>query len=169
MLKHRAIQVIALTTLLAAAWTAETFAGHRIGGGVHYLRNLGDIKEQGYEPNSFSLLGSYQYAGSLLKFEGDVEYIFDFAGTDEPMWQPSAWLLAGGAIYGGAGIGIGYIDGDWQNDPFYAIRAGVELAFATLDIDLFATYRFQSDPDLEKLTGEDLDSVTFAAVLRFGP
>ena len=36
-----------------------------------------------------------------------------------------------------------------------------------MDLDLFGTYQFQKDEDLKKLTGDDLDSVTFAAVLRF--
>ncbi len=167
MLRRHALCSLA-AMLLISGWTADAAAGQRFGGGFHYLRNLGDIKAYGYEQDSYSLLGSYQLTGPLLKLEGAVEYIFDFAGVEEPMWQPSAWLLAGGSIYGGAGVGIGYIDGDWQDDPFYAIRAGVDLVFGNLWLDIFATYRFQSDPDLEALTGEDLDSITFAAVLRFG-
>lgn len=153
---------------MLAATTHIANAGSSLGGGVHYLRNLGDIKETGYDPNSFSILGSYQLGVSLLTFEADLEYIFDFAGTDEAMWEPSAWLLLGGFIYGGAGIGIGHFDGDWQDEPFYALRGGVELPLGNLGLDLFATYRFQSDETFEDLTGEDLDSITFAAVLRVG-
>jgi hypothetical protein len=147
---------------------------HRIGGGLHYLRNLADIQDDPninlddeWDNNSFGILGSYQYSGGMLKFEGDVEYVFDYAGTSESMWIPSAWVLAGGMIYGGAGVGIGYIDGEWQNDPFYALRAGVDLTLAKFDLDIFGTYQFQSDEDLKNLTGEDLDSLTFAALLRF--
>jgi hypothetical protein len=148
--------------------------GHSIGGGLHYLRNLADIQDDPninlddeWDNNSFGILGSYRYDAGLLKVEGNVEYVFDYAGTGEAMWIPSAWLLAGGMIYGGAGIGTGYIDGEWQNDPFYALRAGVNLPLGAMGLDVFGTYQFQNDEELEDLTGENLDSVTFAAVLRF--
>jgi hypothetical protein len=157
-----------IAAVLLSSWSSAADAGSSIGGGVHYLRNLGDIKAYGYEENSFSLMASYQMAGPLLKFEADVEYIFDFAGTGEAMWEPQAYLLVGGLIYGGAGIGIGYVDGDWQDDPFYALRAGVDLPLGGFNLDLFASYRFQSDEQLESLTGDDLDSMTFGALMRFG-
>ncbi|HEX5133188.1 MAG TPA: hypothetical protein VFX92_11970 [Candidatus Krumholzibacteria bacterium] len=164
----RHLSLIAIVGVILSTWAGGALAGSKIGGGIHYLHNLGDIKDAGLEQDSFSLLGSYQFAGPLLKFEGDVEYIFNFAGTDKSMWQPQAWVLVGGLIYAGGGIGIGYIDGDWQNDPFYALRGGVDLALASFDLDLYASYRFQSDDDLKNLTGEDWDSITFAALLRFG-
>ncbi len=106
--------LLALTVLTAGSALAGT---HRLGGGLHYLRNLGDIEDNGFESNSFSILASYQYDGGLLKFEGDVDYIFDYLGTDEAMWEPSGWVLIGDFIYGGAGIGIGNFDGEWQTIP----------------------------------------------------
>lgn len=148
-------------------------AGSRLGGGLHYLRNLGDIKQDtsggdlDLSQDSFGLVGSYQFVTPLVKIEGDVEYIFDHVGTGEAMWEPSVWGLMGNLIYGGIGMGIGYTNDEWQNNPFYALRAGVDLALGGMDLDLFATYRFQSDPNFEELTGEDLDSLTFAALLRF--
>ncbi len=156
--------LFAVAILAAGASQAGT---HRLGGGLHFQRNLGDIEDYGFDANSFSILGSYQYDGGLLKLEGDVDYIFDYAGTDEAMWEPSAWVLLGDMIYGGGGLGIGYIDGEWQSDPFYALRAGVDIKLSSFDVDVFGTYRFQSDEEFEDLTGEDLDSVTFAALLRF--
>jgi hypothetical protein len=167
-----ALAVVAVT-IIGAAGIANA-GEHRLGGGLHYLRNLADIENDSdfdlgneWDNNSFSIIGSYQYNAGLLKFEGDVEYVFDYAGTGEAMWIPSAWLLAGGFIYGGAGIGSGYIDGEWQDDPFYALRAGVDIQLSKFDLDIFGTYQFQDGGELEDLTGEDLDSVTFAALLRF--
>jgi hypothetical protein len=157
-----------------AGWTGGANAGGSIGGGLHYLRNLGDITDNGINDlsqDSFSIIGSYQYDMRMFKVEGNVEYIFDYVGTGHPMWEPSAYGLVGlGALplYAGAGIGIGYTDNEWQQNPFYALRAGVNVPLAKMGLDVFATYRFQSDTDLKNLTGEDLDSVTFAAVLRFG-
>lgn len=147
-------------------------ADKSIGGGIHYLRNLGDLKASGvpqsFDQNSFSLLASGQTGIAMLRLEADVEYIFDYIGTGHPMWQPEAWVLTSGLIYAGAGIGIGYTDGDWQNDPFYALRAGVNLGLAGFGVDVFASYRFQKDDQLQSLTGDDLDSLTFAAIARFG-
>lgn len=167
-MKKQILWSLLAVAMFSAAAAHTAFAGSNIGGGIHYLRNLGDIKDYGYEENSFSLMGSFQFAGPLLIFEADLEYIFDYAGTDEAMWEPQAYILVGGLIYGGAGIGIGNIDGEWQDDPFYALRAGVNLPLAALNLDLWASYRFQSDEELENLTGEDLDSITFAALVRFG-
>jgi len=161
--------LIAAALLVSAVGTAR--AGRTIGGGIHYLRNLGDITNSGtvsLDQNSYSVLASIKNDLGMLKIDGQVEYIFDHVGTGHEMWQPSVWLLAGGMLYGGAGIGIGYTNGDWQANPFYALRAGVEVPLGGLALDGYGTYQFQSDAELKNLTGEDLDSVTFAAVLRFG-
>ena len=163
----RIVPAFFVAAIFMTLGTQAIAAGGSLGGGIHYLHNLGDIKDSGYKENSYSLLGSYQFPGSLLKFEADVEYIFDFVGTDKAMWEPSAWILAGGQFYGGAGIGIGYTDGAWQDNAFYAIRGGVELPVGTLGLDLSASYRFQKDEAFKDLTGENLNSLTFAAILRF--
>ena len=167
---HGICALLVLVTLTGFCGSAD--AQHRIGGGLHYLRNLGDITEDedlDFSQDSFSLVGSYQYSMRMFKIEGQVEYVFDYVGTGEPMWEPSAWGLIGiGMLYGGAGIGIGNLDGEWQQNPFYALRAGVDFALGNLNLDVYASYRFQSDQDLEDLTGEDLDSLTFAAIVRFG-
>ena len=158
-----------ITILVSSAGVAES--NPWLGGGIHYLRNLGDITSDGdidLNQNSVSILGSYKYDLGLIGVDGQVEYIFNYVGTDKAMWQPSVWGVVGNFFYGGAGIGIGYTDGDWQNNPFYALRAGVELHLDKLALDVYASYRFQSDADLKNLTGEDLDSLTFAAIARFG-
>jgi hypothetical protein len=161
-----------LIAAVLLAWSGVANAQHRLGGGIHYLRNLGDITDSGavdLNQNSVSLIGSYQYKAKLLRVEGDVEYVFDYVGTGKEMWEPSGWALVGigRLLYGGAGMGIGYTDNAWQQNPFYALRAGVDFVLSGLNLDVYTTYRFQSDQDLKNLTGEDLDSLTFAALLRF--
>jgi hypothetical protein len=76
--------------------------------------------------------------------------------------------MLGGFFYGGVGIGVGHIDGDWQDEPFYALRAGVDFALGGLDLDGYASYRFQSTGDLEGFGKKDLDALTFGALIRFG-
>jgi hypothetical protein len=164
-----------LSILVAAALLATCLgaapADAGLGAGVHYLRNLGDISDDediDLSQDSFSLIASFKSRAGMLNLDGQVEYIFDHIGTGNEMWQPSLWALLGQTIYGGAGVGIGYTDGDWQRNPFYALRAGVELPLGGLALDGYGTYRFQHNQELSDLTGEDLDSVTFALLLRFG-
>lgn len=159
--------MIAIAVVAALIASANVASASSIGGGVHYLRNLGDISDNGYEPNNFSILGSFQMPLAMLTLEADVEYMFDLMGTDEGAWLPQAYALIGGMIYGGLGIGIINADGEWADNPFYNLRAGVNLPLSAMNLDVYGTYQFWSDDQLEAATGDDLDSVTFAAVLRF--
>jgi hypothetical protein len=163
-----------LSILIAAAATlfcvGTADAGRSLGAGIHYLRNLGDITDDDaidLNQDSFSLLASMKNGRGILTIDTEVEYVFDYIGTGNEMWQPSLWVLVGQMLYGGGGIGIGYTDGDWQKNPFYALRAGVELPLGGMGLDAYGSYRLQRNQELEDLTGEDLDSVTFAALLRF--
>ncbi len=158
---------IALAALAVCVTPIHNAYALSVGGGVHYLRNLGEIEDNGYEANSFSIIGSVQFPLAMLKLEADVEYMFDLMGTDEAAWLPQAYALVGGMIYGGVGIGIVNFDGEWADDPFYNLRAGVNLPLSSMSLDLYATYQFWNDEQLEDLTGDDLDSITFAGVLRF--
>jgi hypothetical protein len=84
------------------------------------------------------------------------------------MIQPQGYAMIGDFIYGGAGVGIGYIDGDFQSNPFYALRAGVDFFLGGLDLDAFASYRFQKAKDLQGFGSDDLNTITFGALIRFG-
>jgi len=167
MFKQPTTLLIAAMLLVTAALIGTAHAGSRIGGGVHYLHNLGDINEGNFDKNAFSILGSYQAAGPVLKMEADLEYVFDLYGTGESAWQPQAYLLAGGLIYGGVGIGASYFNGDWADDPFYLLRGGVDLPLAGMDLDVFATYMFWNSDQFNDISGDDWDSLTLAALLRF--
>jgi hypothetical protein len=158
------------SALFSTSLATTALAQHSLGIGVHYLRSLGDFDEANdlgaeIEENNFGILGSYQFDAGLLKLEANGEYVFDYLGQ-EGLFEPSAYALIGDFIYGGAGIGIGHFNDRWFDDPFYALRAGVNLPLGSLGLDIYGTYRFQSDDELEDLTGDDLDSVTLAVVLR---
>lgn len=161
----RAALVFGLVFLIAGAASAGT----RVGGGVHYLRTLGEIKDHpDVEENSFAFLGSVAFSGALLRAEANLEFIPDYIGSGEAMWQPQGYLLLGDFLYGGAGIGVGYLsDFGWQ-DPFYMLRAGVDFMLGGLDLDVFSTYRFQKVKDLKGLGSDDANAVTFGALIRFG-
>lgn len=158
--------------LIGIAWPVSAFGraanvSMNVGAGLHYLHNVGDfggVKGVDFDKNSVSLMASFQHSG-ILTLEGDVEYVFDYSGSGHAMWAPQVFILTRGLIYGGAGIGVGYIDGGFMDDPFYALRAGVNVPVGGVHLDAFATYRFQSPG---RLKGWDsLDSATLAALLRF--
>jgi hypothetical protein len=147
------------------AGTAE--AGHRLGGGIHYLRTLGDIKDNSeWDPDAIGFMASYQWTTPLLKLEGDLEWVPDYGGSDKTMFQPQAWLIVGSLIYVSGGIGGSYIDGDWLDNPFYGLRAGSNLTLLGINLDVFATYRFQSAEVFEGIDQNDLDALTFGAIVR---
>ncbi len=173
-MKKSSAILVAVLAVGALAWAnVSNASGMRVGGGLHYLRNISDVNNAGgvnnisLDKNSVSLLGSVQSGGGLLRLEGQLEYVFNYLGSDNAMWQPSAWILTPGMIYGGGGIGVGYIDGDWQKSPFYALRAGVDIPLSSLHLDAYASYRFQSSDALKDFSVDDLNSLTIAAVLRF--
>jgi hypothetical protein len=165
-LKSTLLACLVAAGVLFQAGTAG--AELRLGGGVHYLHTLGDIKDADeFDENAIGIMASVTYGRAMFRVEADVEFIPDFGGSEEAMWQPQAYALVGGLIYGGVGAGIGYIDGDWQSQPFFALRAGADFVLADLDLDAFATYRFQKEEDLKALGSDDLDTITFGLLIRF--
>jgi len=162
------LSLLILAFLIGLMLPAPVSAQTRIGGGIHYLRTLGDIKNSDqFDENALGFMASI-VTGSALRLEGDLEIIPDFGGTGKVMLQPQAYAMLGQLIYGGVGIGIGHFNGDWQSNPFYALRAGVNLPLGGMAIDLFASYRFQKDKNLSEFGDDDLNSITFGALLRFG-
>lgn len=158
---------------LAATLAAPAEAGeHRLGFGFHWWKTVDDLKDDGFddiESDGVSQIFSYQYLpGGLIKFEADVEY-FDkgFGGATDSAWSPQVFVLVGGFVYGGVGIGItnsSSFASDWS-DPYYAARAGFDLLLLPkLHLDLNANYRFDAWSELEDVETETL---TLGAIARF--
>jgi len=168
LLKGVVVKRILLTLMivlipLGFVGTTATDAEAGFGIGLHYLATLGDLKNhEEFDSSNFSLLGAYSLGAGLINFEVDLEWMPDYVGNQD-MIQPSAYAFVGGFLYGGVGIGIGYINSQWQSDPFYALRVGVRLAV----LDIFASYRFQKWSDVQDATSDDLNSITFGAMFKF--
>ena len=138
-----------------------------LGAGIHYLKTVGDIKDTPeFEDDAYNIVGSVQVVTGLFKFEGDVEWIDDYGGSGEALWLPQVFVLVGGLIYGGAGIGTGYTNSEWFDKPFYALRAGVDIPLGRFGVDVNANYRFMDTGVFEDADTEDLDSITFGAIVR---
>ncbi len=143
---------------------------HRLGLGVHYLRVVEDIDVGDVESDALATVVSYQYRPfPLLGLEADLEIVpKEFLGGTEPTYAPQAFVLVGSAIYVGLGAGINYVDGDVADDPFYAVRVGLDLEFLPrIHLDLALNYRFVDWELVGDLDDEiDTDTITAGGALR---
>ncbi len=141
---------------------------HSIGGGVHYAKVVQDVEIDDIEEDGLGWYASYQYRDGVTgAFEFDFESMpSGFAGSEETLYAPQAYLLAGKKFYGGPGIGWYFSDGDWADDPFFALRFGFNIEIASgLILDINGNYRFSKwDTNITK--NIDTDTVTLAAALR---
>jgi len=141
----------------------------KLGAGVHYMETVGDIKDaEGFDTSAFNLVVAAKMGLGLITIEGDSEWVLDYGGSDKTLWLPQVFGLVGRRlIYLGAGIGAGYVDGEWFDHPIYTLRAGVNLPLGPVSVDVNANYQFMSSSVAEDIDSEDLDSVTFGAVVWF--
>ena len=155
-----------------ALWGAEQAraeeSGSRFGGGVNYWTTIDDIDVDNIDENGLSYYVSYQYRGDLLGLEADVELMPDSYGDD--VLAPQAYLLVGGDIYAAAGVGVMYIDDEFADDPFYALRAGLDLELLPhINLDVYATYRFNPDVEIgDAVDAIDTDTLFLGAAVRLG-
>ena len=152
------VLVVGLVVAMALPAAAET--DHRIGLGVHYWQKLGSIDVSNIKEDGVSWILTYQLRpASLMAFEVDLEILpEDFQGIDEPVYAPQVYAVVGSTIYGAVGVGMFYADGDFADDPFWTLRAGVDFALIPkIYLDINALYRFES---WDTFDGHDIDKDT---------
>ena len=141
---------------------------NRIGAGVNYWTSLHNIDVHNVDSHGFGYVLSYQYKPGLVGIGIDAEMLPDRFGQDS--YAPQAYLLLGGVIYAGAGIGIVYADDQFANDPFFSFRAGLDLeVLPSIHLDIYGQYRFESTQDLKNDSGKniDTDTIFLGAAVRF--
>lgn len=162
--------LVAMVFAVGVAVQPAVAQSQRIGFGAHYWVTVDDVEVDNIDEDGLSYLVSYQFgADTMTKFELGLEVFPDgFAGTTETTYAPQAFLLFGSALYGGVGVGINYADGDFADDPFYALRAGLDLELApSLFLDINGNYQFL-EWDSKAFDNIDTDTVTLGASLRIG-
>lgn len=161
--------VLVCLSLVAIQPASAAQSDHLLGVGVNYLKTLGDIKDNSdFDEDAISFLGTYQFQMEFLKLEATLELVPDYGGSDEILWEPQGYILLGSWIYAGAGIGLGYLDGEWFDDPFYALRAGLDLPLAErIHLDINANYRFMDSSVFDDIDSTDADALIFGAAIRF--
>ena len=164
-MKKLLLSLLVLLFCLASAPAADQ--AHRIGGGVNYWVALDDL-DSDFDEEGLSYLATYQYRPTLVGFQADVEFLPDLFGEDAI--APAAYLLVGSAIYAAAGAGILNVDGEWADEPFFALKAGLDLELLpSIYLDISASYRFNYGIDLDDAVDEiDTDTVFLGAGLRLG-
>jgi hypothetical protein len=155
---------------VAGTQSAEAEVHHRIGGGVHYWTALDDIDVDDVDESGFAYVISYQLRpASLIKFGVDLEILpEEFGGAPDPVYAPQAYVIIGAGIYAGLGIGGYYTDGEFAEDPFYTLRAGLDFCILPkFYLDINVNYRFEEWDDI-KTVDEDVssDTLTLGAALR---
>jgi hypothetical protein len=165
------LAAMALVLGWAGAAARPAAAESSFGFGVHAWRTVKDLRSQGFgniRRSGVSYLVSYQYIpGPLVKLELDGEY-FDkgFGGSTHYAISPQAYVLVGGLVYGGLGIGTTYSRDFSHNfsSPFYAARAGLDLHLLPyLHLDVNANYRFNA---WHELKGANTGTITLGALAR---
>ena len=166
------IRILGILVCLIVVSAAGAGAGGRVGAGVTYWYALDDIDFGDFDRNGASWFLSYQSRGAyLIGWEADFEMMPEgFMASPEKVYAPQAYVIAGTSLYGAAGMGWYYSDGDWADDPFYVLRAGMELTLLpTIYLDLSANYRFTNWGSLkDEHINIDTDTIMLGAALRLG-
>jgi opacity protein-like surface antigen len=162
-MKMRWLLAVSIVGVFALAQGVRAESVQRFGVGVNYWRMMDDIDVHNIDNNGVSWLLTYQYKlSNMVKVEADLEVFPDgFPGFDDTTCAPEVYLVVGSTIYAAAGVGILYSDGDFANNPFFALRAGLDVEIIPrIYLDLNVNYRFADSADLS-------DPDTNIAALRY--
>lgn len=173
-MKARTLPLGKIVTVIAALMMTTTIgrcegSPNRIGAGVNYWRTIDSLDDHNFDSDGLSVIGTYQYWPSVFGLELDVEW-FDngFGGSSKDVFAPQALLLVGTWIYAAGGLGYYFTDGDFAQDPFFVLRAGLNLELLpSLYFDFNVNYRFEEWEALQDRDANiDSDTVMLGAALR---
>lgn len=168
------IRSIVASFLALAVLGPSTAVGaeHRLGLGLHYWESAKDLPKEGFpdiEDSGVAWVGSYIFdVEGPLKFGVDLEFFSNgFGGSTSSAWAPQVFVLVGGKLYGGIGMGItlaSSFDGN-SSDPYFLARVGVDfpiLPRLTLDLNL----NWDADA-FNQLDNFDSDALTLGVIVRY--
>jgi hypothetical protein len=161
-----------LVAVVLTGMTGWASADHAIGAGANYWRMVDDIKDNPeFDRDGVSYYLSYQFKPVPVFFlEAQLESMPDgFIAGDNSVIAPQVYVGAKILfIYGAAGIGRYYSDGDWSGEMFYVLRAGVDLTLMPfVHLDINANYQFYNMDELDgETTDIGTDTVRLGAAVR---
>ncbi len=166
MMKHTLLFALSCLLLSLGALRAED-GNHYLGLGVNYWQVIDDIDVDDIEEEGFSYIAAYRYDAGLLALQTEVEvFPEDYAGAPKNVLSPQALLILGESLFVAAGAGIQYSDGEFADEPYFLLRAGLSLiGLGPVQIDFHASYLF-SDAGAFDVDDIDTDTVTLGAMFR---
>ena len=160
--------VLACTVLLA---TPASAADQTLGLGLHYWKSLDELAKDfpGVEDEGVSWLAGYQYdPAGIFKLEVDLEYFRKgFGGSQGTAWSPQIFVLAGGNLYGGLGIGTTFASSfeNSRSSVTYIARAGMQFTLLP-GIHLDVNLNFKGDA-FNELKDVKSNALTLGVFARF--
>jgi hypothetical protein len=168
-MKKCLIGILAGICFLMFSSTGFSETRHRLGVGAQYWTTVDSIDTENINDDGFSGIVSYQLIPtSMLKFEFDLEVAPDgIILPDTTAVAPEAYIIIGRGLYAGVGIGVWYADDEFMDEPFFALRAGVDLEILpSVYLDINGNYRF-NNWDYEEIKEDiDEDTITLGAIIR---
>ena len=158
-------QILHIVTMCASVFclcVPSARSEMQLGGGVHYWRTLDEIDVDDIDDDGLAWYLSFQIASeSLVTLEIDIEQLpEEMGGGDDEIYAPIGYVLLGTGVYGGVGIGGYYSDGEFHEDPVYALRAGLRVVVVDpVFLDINANYRFHEWDDVDEID-DDIGSET---------
>ena len=132
--KKRFLHTGWLAALLAFALAVPTLqaaaeSNFQIGVGANYWVALEDAVDESFDEDGLGWMISSRYMftpyfGLGLELERSPD---NYIALEEPIYCPALYLILGKVIYAGLGVGTYFYDGDFIEDAFYALRAGLAL------------------------------------------
>lgn len=160
------IPVFAL--FLAPFLASPSHADFQLGAGANYWTSVGSINENDFDEDGLSYYLSLQIPMSdWVRIEAQFEHFDEgFGGSPDDVYAPQAFVILGGTIYAGAGIGGYYVDNDFLDDPFYVLRAGLNIELLpNVYLDVNANYRFENWDQVNNDNVNE-DTITLGAAAR---
>jgi hypothetical protein len=151
-----------------APFLARDAGALQLGVGANYWKSVDDVDDDDFDEDGLSWLATIQFPlAAIAKLEANVEWFEEgFGGSTEDVYAPQAVFILGGLIYAGVGIGVYYFDDEFADDPFYTLRAGLDLELLpSVHLDINANYRFEN---WDQVNDEDIDedTITLGAAIR---
>ena len=141
---------------------------HRLGAGIHYWTVVDEVDFEGVDEDGLGWFASYQfYPSPFFGVQFDLEVLpNDFAGARDTVLAPQVYAVIGDTLYAALGLGLYYSDNNFSEDPFFSLRAGINMEFfPAFFLDVSGNYRI-TEWDTSLTEGIDTDTVTIAVAAR---
>lgn len=159
-----------LSAMIVLPAMRASAADFEAGVGANYWYSLKDAVDKSFDEDGLGWMISTRwmwtrYLGLGFELERSPD---NFVLLEKEMYAPSVHLVVGNGIYAGLGVGWYYYDGDFYQDEWYNVRAGLKLRF--LDpfiIDINVNYRADAFDKVEEAKDADSESLTLGGAIRF--